>query len=107
MPLRSLLLPLGILLAASLATAPVTGRDLNQDEALKLHRSGQIMPLEEILAIVRRHYPTGQLLEAELEQHSHAQTYEYEIELLTEDGQARELEIDAHTGEILEDKEDD
>lgn len=49
-------------------------------------------------------YPGARLLEAELEEDDGI--YIYEIELLTADGIARELELDARDGRLLKDEED-
>lgn len=94
------ILPLALLLA----TTPVAGRDLDQDEALKLRREGLILPLDGLLQQVMQRYPGARLLEAELEEEDGH--YIYEIELLTADGIARELELDARDGRVIEDKED-
>ncbi|MGK9065724.1 PepSY domain-containing protein [Stutzerimonas chloritidismutans] len=99
---RAILLtfPLALLLAAM----PVASRDLDQDEALRLRRDGQIMPLETLLQQAMSRYPGARLLEAELEEEDGL--YVYEIELLTADGVAREIEIDAGDGRLLKDEED-
>lgn len=94
------MLPLAILLAAT----PAASRDLNQDEALQLRREGLILPLESILQRVSEFHPGARLLEAELEEDDGV--YIYEIELLTVDGVARELEINAQDGRVLQDEED-
>lgn len=94
------MLPLALLLAATSAAS----RDLNQDEALRLRQDGLILPLESILQRVQAAHPGARLLEAELEEDDGE--YTYDIELLTADGVARELEIDARDGRVLEDEED-
>ncbi|WP_313086799.1 PepSY domain-containing protein [Pseudomonas sp.] len=92
--------PLALLLAAT----PAVSRDLDQDEALRLRREGLILPLENLLQPALARYPGARLLEAELEQED--DRYVYEIELLTADGVARELELDARDGRLLKDEED-
>jgi len=92
--------PLALLLAAT----PAASRDLDQDEALRLRREGLIMPLEALLQRAMERYPGARLLEAELEEDDGI--YIYEIELLTTNGIARELEIDARDGRLLKDEED-
>ncbi|TBU96877.1 PepSY domain-containing protein [Stutzerimonas kirkiae] len=94
------LLPLASLLVA----LPAPGRDLDQDEALKLREQGAILPLEQLLLRALERYPGARLLEAELEEEDDG--YIYEIELLTVDGVARELEIDARDGRVIKDEED-
>lgn len=97
---RFLILPLALLLAAT----PAASRDLDQDEALQLRREGLILPLESLLQQVKQRYPGARLLEAELEEDDGL--YIYEIELLTADGIARELELDARDGRLIKDEED-
>ncbi|MEK0363231.1 PepSY domain-containing protein [Pseudomonas sp. CBC3] len=92
--------PLALLLAAT----PAASRDLDQDEALRLRREGLIMPLEALLQRAMERYPGARLLEAELEEDDGI--YIYEIELLTTNGIARELEIDARDGRLIKDEED-
>lgn len=94
-----------LVLAVLLLSAQAMARDLGHDEALRLRQSGAILGLEQVLETALGRYPGAELLEAELEEkHGH---YRYEIELLTVDGVARELDVDARDGRILRDKEDD
>ncbi|MGX5219501.1 MULTISPECIES: PepSY domain-containing protein [Pseudomonas] len=96
------------LLAGLLALALSQGayaRDLDQDEALRLRREGVIQPLEQLMRPAMERYPQATLLEAELEEEDDVLVYE--IELLTQQGQVRELELDARDGRILKDEEDD
>ncbi|NBA96757.1 PepSY domain-containing protein [Pseudomonas sp. R5(2019)] len=90
----------GLLAFCSLAVA----RDLDQDEALQLRQKGIILPLEQLLHQALARYPGARLLEADLEEEDH--TYVYEVELLTAEGVVREIELDATTGHLLKDKED-
>lgn len=90
---------LALLLPASWA------RDLNQDEALALRKQGLILPLEQLIDTALARYTGAKLLEAELEE-KHG-VLMYEIELVTHDGQVRELKFNAKDGRLLEDKEDD
>ncbi|HCL16830.1 PepSY domain-containing protein [Stutzerimonas stutzeri] len=92
--------PLALLLVATSAAS----RDLDQDEALRLRREGLIMPLETLVQRAMERYPGARLLEAELEEDDGI--YIYEIELLTTNGIARELEFDARDGRLLKDEED-
>ncbi|MBM7334978.1 PepSY domain-containing protein [Alcanivorax marinus] len=100
--------PLGkAALAAFLAClmAPASALDVSHDEALRLRQSGEVQPFEQILAVAMARHPGASLLEAELERDDGALIYE--LEVLTEDGVVRELEIDARTGRVLEDEVDD
>ncbi len=97
-------LPLVLLLAAT----PAVSRDLDQDEALRLRREGLILPLETLIQRAMERYPGARLLEAELEAELEEEDdlYVYEIELLTTQGVARELEFDARDGRLIKDEED-
>ncbi len=99
-PATLLLLPLALLLVAT----PAASRDLDQDEALRLRHEGLIQPLETLLRGALERHPGARLLEAELEEEDGL--YVYEIELITVDGVAREIELDAHDGRVLKDEED-
>lgn len=94
-------LALALIAVCSLALA----RDLDQDEALALRQKGIILPLEHLLDSALGRYPGARLLEAELEE-KHGR-YEYEVELLTLEGVVREIKLDARSGVLLKDEEDD
>lgn len=79
--------------------------ELDQDQALKLRQQGAILPLEQLLEQALARYPGARLLEAELERDDGR--YIYEVELLTAQGIVRELELDAASGRLLKDREDD
>ncbi len=72
-------------------------------EVYELLRSGDILPLEKILDIIREQVQ-GQLLEVELE-HDDEQLI-YELEVLDKQGVVWEIEIDATTGTILKNEQD-
>jgi uncharacterized membrane protein YkoI len=93
-----------IVLSLTLFVADATGRDLDQDEALRLRREDKILPLEQMVQQALGRYPGATLLEVELEEEN--EIYVYEVELLTKEGQVRELEMDAHDGRLLKDEED-
>jgi len=101
LPRTARYLALALLTVCSLAAA----RDLDQDEALELRQKGVILPLEQLLEAALGRYPGARLLEAELEEKH--ERYEYEVELLTPAGVVREIKLDARTGALLKDEEDD
>lgn len=80
-------------------------RDIGQDEALRLRQAGNIIALEKLITMINDLYPQSSLLEVELEEEN--KIYIYEVELVTAEGSVREIEIDAKTGKILKDEEDD
>jgi len=83
----------------------LSARDLSHDEARRLLREGQILPLEHMLQLARERYPDAVLLEVELEEEDGILVYE--IELITQGGVVRELELDARDGRLLKDEVDD
>ena len=93
---------LAALLLALVPLAPAL--DVDQDEALRLRHSGEVLSFQAILRQAEERYPGARLLEAELDDDDGELIYE--IELLTDDGVVRELEIDARTGRVLEDEVD-
>ncbi|WP_296230378.1 PepSY domain-containing protein [Pseudomonas sp. UBA4617] len=101
LPRSARYLALTLLATCSLAIA----RDLDQDEALELRQKGIILPLEHLLEAALGRHPGARLLEAELEEDD--DRYEYEVELLTTEGVVREIKLDASTGTLLKDEEDD
>jgi len=101
LPRAARYLALALTAVCSLAAA----RDLDQDEALALRQKGSILPLEQLLEAALGRYPGARLLEAELEEKH--KRYEYEVELLTPQGVVREIKLDARTGALLKDEEDD
>ncbi|QVM93197.1 PepSY domain-containing protein [Pseudomonas entomophila] len=101
LPRTARYLALALMAVCSLAAA----RDLDQDEALALRQQGIILPLEQLLEAALGRYPGARLLEAELEEKH--ERYEYEVELLTPEGVVREIKLDARTGALLKDEEDD
>jgi uncharacterized membrane protein YkoI len=82
----------------------IGAREIGQDEALKLREQGLILSLETILNKVKGKY-SGRVIETELE--AKQDTYVYEIELLLDTGEVRELKFDAKTGAIISDHKED
>ncbi|WP_416423659.1 PepSY domain-containing protein [Pseudomonas sp. App30] len=95
----------GLLLALAACCTFAHAHDLSQDEALRLRQAGVILPLEQLLEKALQRYPGAKLLQAELEEDDGV--YTYEVELLTRDGVVREIELEAATGHLRKDEEDD
>lgn len=94
--MRPLTWSLAVLLAAPLG---VSAED-NQDRARVALEQGQIVPLEEILDVVRS-LGIEQILEIELEHH--AGRWVYEVESLSADGVISTRYLNAATKELLPD----
>lgn len=75
------------------------------DEIRRLRQRGEILPLESILQQARRQRP-GRVLEGGLER-EHGGRYIYNLELVDDKGQVWEMELDAATGEVLDNRQED
>ena len=87
------------LVAGTISLQVQAGSELDTDQIRSLVQQGEILSLESIL---NKHsqFMTGRLLDLEVES-EHGQII-YELEFLMPNGDVVELEIDAATGEILE-----
>lgn len=74
------------------------------DDARRLRQRGDILPLERILQAARRQRD-GRVLETGLTQ-EHGR-YIYNVELVDDKGRVWEMELDATTGEVLENRLED
>jgi len=75
----------------------------NQDDAREALKKGKVMPLTAILDIAARREPGG-VIAVDLETQNGRLTYE--IDVITDDGRRRELQIDARKGDILSVEDD-
>ncbi len=94
----ALFLAARLTLLAMLATS--VGAD-DHERAHRLRESGDIVPLEHILERALSLYP-GRVIEVELEYED--ERWVYEIEIVDERGVVWELEFDAGSGRLLEEK---
>jgi uncharacterized membrane protein YkoI len=78
--------------------------DNDHEEALRLKESGEILPLESILENVRQ-YHSGKVLEVELEKEQGIVIYE--IKILDDDGILWEVTVNAITGQVMAEEEED
>lgn len=87
-------------------TTPTTTHHarFNQDDAREALKKGKVMPLTAILEIAARREP-GTVIAVDLETHRNGKLI-YEIDVITEDGRRRELQIDARKGDILSVEDD-
>lgn len=94
--MRAPLTVLALLVSTAGVTTPASGHD--HEEALRLRRSGEILPLERIIERARTRQ-AGTLVEAELDR-KHGRIV-YELEFITDLGEHRKLWFDARTGEPI------
>lgn len=88
-------------LCAGIANA----RDLGPDEALKLRDAGTIKDFQALNESVLNLHPGGRISETELEQEYGK--YIYQLEVMDKDGIKWDVELDATTGQMLKNQQDD
>ncbi|WP_068829842.1 PepSY domain-containing protein [Pseudomonas sp. BMS12] len=93
--------------ATALATTAgiAQARDLGPDEALKLRDAGTIQSFEKLNAAALAKHPGSKVEETELEEEYGR--YIYQVEVRDAQGVQWDLELDAATGQILKDHQDD
>ncbi len=89
----------------TLLSLTVQARDLGPDEALKLRDSGSIQSFEKLNDAALAKHPGGVIRETELE--NKLGRYIYQLDVVDANGVEWDLEMDAATGEILKDHQDD
>ncbi|WP_375738116.1 PepSY domain-containing protein [Pseudomonas boanensis] len=99
--LATLFAATAVLAAAGMAQA----RDLGPDEALKLRDAGTIQSFEKLNAAALAKHPGGTINETELEEEYGR--YIYQVELRDAQSVQWDLELDAISGQILKDHQDD
>jgi uncharacterized membrane protein YkoI len=97
------LLLLSLLMSVGLAPSAVAG-DIDQDDAIRLKQTGEILPLESILEKARQRHD-GKVIGVELER-EHG-SFIYEIKMLDNEGLLWEMKINARDGAVLEEEQDD
>jgi uncharacterized membrane protein YkoI len=83
----------------------VQARDLGPDEALKLRDSGSIQSFEKLNQVALAQHPGGVIRETELE--NELGRYIYQLEVVDAQGVEWDLEVDAKSGELLKNHQDD
>ncbi len=101
--MKKLLLQTGLLF--SLFISASSWADEDYEQARELVKSGEIMPLEQLLDKIADEEP-GQLRLLAVELEREKGRLVYELELVNEQGVVRELLFDAKTGESLGEEDD-
>ncbi|KJH80096.1 PepSY domain-containing protein [Stutzerimonas stutzeri] len=99
--LTTLITAATLALGANLAMA----RDLGPDEALKLRDAGTIQSFEKLNEAALAKHPGATVEETELEEEYGRHIYQ--LELRDGKGVQWDMELDAKTGEVLKDHQDD
>jgi uncharacterized membrane protein YkoI len=95
-----------LLFTALISTAAlVQAKDVSLDEAIKLRDAGSIQAFDKLNALALAQHPGAQVQDTELE--NQWGRYVYQIELRDAQGFEWDMELDANTGEILKNQQDD
>ena len=99
--LTTLIVAASLTLGANLALA----KDIGPDQALKLRDAGTIQSFEKLNEAALAKHPGAKIEDTELDEENGR--YFYDVELRDEKGVQWDLELDAKTGEVLKDHQDD
>ena len=99
--LTALFTAAALTLTAGLAQAA----DVLVDQIPQLVKDGKIKPLEELNQIVLKLHPGATITDSDLDKHSNI--YEYEVELRDAKNVEWDVDLNAATGEVLKNKQDD
>ncbi|MBA1275850.1 PepSY domain-containing protein [Stutzerimonas azotifigens] len=99
--LTTLLTAASLALTANLALA----RDLGPDEAMRLRDAGTIQSFEKLNETALAKHPGGKIEDTELEEEYGR--YIYQVEVRDTNGVQWDLDIDATSGEVLKNQQDD
>lgn len=80
-------------------------RDIGLEEAVKLRDAGTIQPFEKLNQTALAKHPGGAVQDTELE--NEGGRYVYQLEVVDAQGVEWDIELDAATGEILKNQQDD
>ena len=91
--------------AALTLTAGLAQADVPVDQIPQLVKDKKIMPLEELNKIVLKLHPGATITDSNLD--NHFNNYEYEVELRDAKNVEWDVDLNAATGEVLKNKQDD
>ncbi len=104
--MKSLARTVRLTLAAALVGAAFStfADDVGPDKAVELVEQGKIKHFRDLNAIVMGLYPGGRIIDTELEDHYGKLVYSLEVH--SSDGRQWDVDLDAVTGEVLQNRED-
>lgn len=102
--MRSKKIVVGLALISGMAAGTAQARDIGLSEAVRLANAGTVMPFDKLDAAAIALHPGATVKNTELERRSTG--YVYELELRTQQGQEWDVELDAVTGKVLENIQD-
>ena len=90
--------------AALTLTAGLAQADVPVDQIPQLVKDGKIKPLEDLNQIVLKLHPGATITDSDLDNHFNG--YEYEVELRDAKNVEWDVDLNAATGEVLKNKQD-
>jgi uncharacterized membrane protein YkoI len=90
---------------AAIAGFAQAGEDIGPDKAVELLNAGTIKPFEQLSAAALASHPNATIGDTELE--SEHGEYVYKVELRDGEGREWDVKVDATTGAVLSDRQDD
>ncbi|WP_417662180.1 PepSY domain-containing protein [Pseudomonas sp.] len=96
---------LGMIAVLGLCAGMASARDLGPDEAVKLRDAGTVKDFQVLNEQVLNLHPGGRIDETELEQEYGK--YIYKLDVQDKDGIKWDVELDASTGKMLKNHQDD
>ena len=91
--------------AALTLTAGIAQADVRVDQIPELVKSGKIKSLESMNEAALKLHPGATITDTDLDNHFNG--YEYEVELKDAKGVEWDVDLNAATGEVLKNKQDD
>ncbi|VVP18239.1 hypothetical protein PS850_03737 [Pseudomonas fluorescens] len=91
--------------AALTLTAGLAQADVPVDQIPQLVKDKKIKPLEELNQIVLKLHPGATITDSDLD--NHFNNYEYEVELRDAKNVEWDVDLNAATGDVLKNKQDD
>jgi len=91
--------------AALTLTAGLAQADVPVDQIPQLVKDGKIKPLEELNKVVMKLHPGATITDSDLDNHFNG--YEYEVEIRDAKNVEWDVDLNAATGEVLKNKQDD
>lgn len=93
------------IVALSLSAGLANARDLGPDEALRLRDAGTVKNFEQLNATALEQHPGATITETELEEEYGR--YIYQLDIRDKQGIKWDIEMDAASGKILKNQQDD
>lgn len=92
-------------LSASVSLSALAEHDLSLSEIAKLHESGAVKTYEQLDAAALEKHPGASIRDTDMEQRNGV--YIYQVDLTDTNGVEWDVEVNAATGAVISDRQDD